>query len=289
VSGYSPEVLPQGASTSIFLAPNVSGSGLLEAVEDAYLLALSDSADANSDGISGRPQYVLAPSYYQPHPGQIPSGGRYIGRFGRKASAIDLRMQTVGAYKQDMGITSPFDLVDPVNTQVASQGGDHVADPEVPATTVDAVAFYLRTLKPPPRRNVSDPQVISGEALFSQVGCASCHRPSLQTGNSEIEALRYKTIYPYTDLLLHDMGTDLDDGYTEGDATPGEWRTPPLWGYGLQQNSQGGRIFLLHDGRAATLDDAIRYHGGEGAASRSAYQQLSPQEKEDLLKFLESL
>ena len=151
------------------------------------------------------------------------------------------------------------------------------------------VVFYVRTLKAPPRRNENDANVRAGEALFDQIDCAGCHVPAMTTGKTDIEALSQKTFYPYTDLLLHDMGPDLDDGYTEGSALRSEWRTVPLWGLGLAADSQGGQVFFLHDGRATTLRDAIGFHGGEAAASRSAFDQLSPEAQEQLIAFLESL
>jgi CxxC motif-containing protein (DUF1111 family) len=111
----------------------------------------------------------------------------------------------------------------------------------------------------------------------------------LKTGYSPIEKLSYKTFHSFTDLLLHDMGESLDDGYTEGSALTSEWRTPPLWGLGLSPNSQGGEYFLLHDGRAKSIEEAILFHGGEAENSKNQYQRLSQSEKEDILKFLESL
>jgi CxxC motif-containing protein (DUF1111 family) len=111
----------------------------------------------------------------------------------------------------------------------------------------------------------------------------------LKTGPSPIPALSEKTFYPYTDLLLHDMGAALDDGYTEGSATTAEWRTPPLWGLGLSKHSQGGEYYLLHDGRARSIEEAILLHGGEGLASRSAYESLSETEKQNIQTFLENL
>ncbi|HNR21366.1 MAG TPA: di-heme oxidoredictase family protein, partial [Bacteroidia bacterium] len=98
-----------------------------------------------------------------------------------------------------------------------------------------------------------------------------------------------KEFYPYTDMLLHDMGTTLDDGYTEGNALTSEWRTPPLWGLGLSPNSQGGQYFLMHDGRAQSIEEAILLHGGEAQSSKLQYQNLSQSERDALLKFLESL
>lgn len=289
ISGFYPESLPEGCGSSQFLAPSASGLGYLEAVEDAMILALADSADANGDGVSGRVHWVAAPSFFMAKPSSISSNGLYIGRFGRKAMALDLLHQTVGAYKQDMGITSPFDMQDPVNYSISGNVSDNVADPEVSSATVQNVAFYLRTLKAPPRRNATDPDVLAGETLFTQIGCASCHIPTLVTGPSEIAALNHAAFHPYTDLLLHDMGWELNDNYTEGSALVTEWRTTPLWGLGLQKNSQGGQMFLMHDGRAKTYDHAIQLHGGEGASSRAAYNALNETEKQKLVKFLESL
>lgn len=289
ISGFYPETLPEGCGSSQFLAPSASGLGYLEAVEDAILLALADSADINGDGISGRVHWVAPPPFFTAKPSTISSNGLYIGRFGRKAMALDLLHQTVGAYKQDMGITSPFDMQDPLNHSISGTVPDNVPDPEISSATVQNVAFYLRTLKAPPRRNADDPEVLAGETLFMQTGCANCHTPTLTTGPSEIAALNHATFHPYTDLLLHDMGWELNDNYTEGNALVTEWRTTPLWGLGLQKNSQGGQMFLMHDGRAKTFDHAIQLHGGEGTASRAAYNSLTEADKQKLIKFLESL
>ena len=125
--------------------------------------------------------------------------------------------------------------------------------------------------------------------MFTQVGCESCHKQTLKTEFSSVAALSNKTFHPYTDLLLHDMGPDLDDGYTEGNAKTSEWRTPPLWGLGLSPNSQGGQYFLLHDGRAKSIEEAIQLHGGEAQQSKERFQQLSVQDKNNLIKFLKSL
>ena len=131
--------------------------------------------------------------------------------------------------------------------------------------------------------------MISGGKLFNSIGCAKCHRPELKTGKSPIAALSEKTFHPYTDLLLHDMGVALDDGYTEGSAKTSEWKTPALWGLGLSKFSQGGKYFLLHDGRAGSIGEAIVFHGGEAQNSRDKYEALSASEKQALIRFLESL
>jgi len=151
------------------------------------------------------------------------------------------------------------------------------------------VVFYLKTLKAPVPRNQSNEEVKAGKQLFVNTGCAKCHTPQLQTGSSWINALANKTFFPYTDLLLHDMGNELNDGYTEGSALPAEWRTPPLWGLGLSKNSQGGQYYLLHDGRAGSIEEAILLHGGEAQQIKLSYQQLSDEDKAALINFLESL
>lgn len=301
ILNYVAEVVPAGVTgMSVFTAPSVTGLGLLEAVEDATLLALADAADQDGDGISGRVQLIDASEFIaevarldlllESEPGRHqPIGGRYIGRFGKKAGTINLLHQTVTAYREDMGLTTDLIPEDPVNPLVGGLAGDDVADPEVPSNTVSNVVFYLKTLRAPPRRDAATSEVTAGEALFAQVGCVRCHLPSLTTGASRIAQLNRVTFHPYTDLLLHDMGPELDDGYTEGTALTSEWRTAPLWGIGLAEQSQGGRAFYLHDGRARTLADAIALHGGEGAASRAAFQALSPAEQALLITFLRSL
>lgn len=279
--GYAPEQLPPGAPHARLLPPPNTGLGFLEAVPDAALLALADPLDADGDGISGVPNWIALPSYVQPRQGAIAEEGKYIGRFGRKGAVYDLLQQTANAYNQDIGITSTFE---PWDTYTGEPG-----DPEVPDRTVSDVVFYLRTLKAPLQRDRDHPAVIAGEQVFNAVGCTKCHWPELQTGPSPIAPLANTTIRPFTDLLLHDMGPGLDDGYTEGSALTGEWRTPPLWGLGLSPASQGGGYFLLHDGRATSISQAIELHGGEAVASREAFLQLPAQQRADLLRFLESL
>lgn len=282
ITGTSPEVIPPEATAkTVLIAPEVSGLGFLEAVDDAQLLSLADPNDQNGDGITGVPNYVPAPEWFVPKPYHIPSGGMYIGRFGKKAGAIDLVQQTANAYLNDIGITSDFNMQDLFNLQNGANSGDRVPDPEVSAATVHNVAFYVRTLKAPPRRDINNPDVAAGEKIFNQIGCASCHIPALKTGKSEIEALNNKTFYPYTDLLLHDMGSDLAD-ICLGLATPSEFRTEPLMGLRLVQR-------FMHDGRAGSIEEAIRLHAGEAAASRERFDALPEADRKALLEFLKSL
>lgn len=291
IQNYTPESLPAGVQSSEFVAPNVTGLGYLAAVLDETILLNVDPNDADGDGISGVVNYISAPDWLTPDSRyhDIQPNGKYIGRFGRKAAAIDLTMQTVGAYKQDMGITSDFDPVDPINPYSSIFADDNVADPEIPASTVNKVVFYLHTLEQPRRRNENDDDVIKGEALLGSIGCTDCHFSELETGESEVSALNKVKFSAYTDMLLHDMGADLDDNYTEGEVETYEWRTLPLWGLGLQAESQGGAMYLMHDGRATSFDDAIQLHGGESTASKTNYNALSELEKSQLIKFLESL
>lgn len=281
IPGYVPEVLPAGVGFSKILPPANTGLGLLDAVSDADIMAMADPFDANGDGISGVPNWVHMPAYTQARPGAISQGNNYIGRFGKKGAAYDLLQQTANAYNQDMGINSSFE---PYDTYSQLE-----VDPEVSNATVHHVVFYLKTLKAPVQRNATDEAVVAGKQIFKSIGCDKCHMPELKTGHSPISALANKTFAPYTDLLLHDMGPGLDDGYTEGHAGTAEWKTPALWGLGLSKNSQGGQYYLMHDGRAHSIQNAILLHGGESEQSNNNYQRLSQNEKDKLVKFLESL
>ncbi len=302
IQRYIAEVVPNGVTgMSAFTAPSVTGLGFLEAVDDTTLLNLADPDDADGDGISGRVQLIdeddliaeVASLETVASDGgptrNVPINGQYIGRFGKKALTINLLQQTVTAYHEDMGLTTDLILQDIFNPQVGNFATDDVPDPEVSSSTVSNVVFYLKTLRPPPRRNADHPDVLAGEQLFAQAGCANCHLPALTTGASAVAPLHRVEFHPYTDLLLHDMGPELDDGYTEGIALTSEWRTAPLWGLGLAAAFQGGAMHLLHDGRAKSFREAIELHGGEGSASRAAFRAFSPEQQEQLFRFLESL
>ena len=247
--GFMPEQIPSGATFSKFTPPANTGLGFIELVSDQDIIAMSDPNDADGDGISGKPNWKTIPDYLEELPGHVSQGENYICRFGKKAGAYNLLHQTVNAYNQDMGITSVFESRD-VYSGLES-------DPEVSTQTVNDVVFYLQTLKIPVQRNQNDNEVLLGKQMFKSIGCEGCHKETLRTGFSPVEPLSHKEFHPYTDLLLHDMGSGLDDGYTEGSALTSEWRTPALWGLGLAPNSQGGQYFLLHDGRATSIQQAI--------------------------------
>ena len=281
IPGYEQEQLPQGATFTELIAPAVTGLGYLDAVSDAYLISLSDPNDLDGDGISGLPHWNHIPDFVKLRPNSIMRNGKYINRIGKKGATYDLFHQTVAAYNQDMGITSIHNPIDVYSGQEI--------EPEVDLNTLHDVEFYLKTLKAPIQRDANSPNVISGGDIFNAISCSSCHTPVMQTSESSIAALNFVEFYPYTDLLLHDMGADLDDGYTEGFAATYEWRTPPLWGLGLSKDSQGGEYLLLHDGRARTIEEAIMFHKGEANNSRLDYIELSDSDKSLLIEFLESL
>jgi len=280
IPGFTPEMIPQNATFSRFTPPANTGLGFIDAVSDADILAWADPEDVDGDGISGAPNWIKLKEYVVQRPNSVNENGKYIGRFGKKAATYDLLQQTATAYNQDIGITSSFE---PIDTHSGL-----VFDPEVSTQTINDVVFYLKTLKAPAPRPENN-SILEGKQLFNTIGCSKCHRPEMKTGNSTIAAIANKVFHPYSDLLLHDMGTALDDGYTEGSAKTYEWRTPPLWGLGLSKNSQGGQYFLMHDGRAGSIDEAILFHGGEANQIRNNYQTLTADERTKLIQFLESL
>lgn len=288
LQGFLPEQLPAGATSSKFIAPIVSGSGFLELVPDADIIAMADENKSNPDGVRGHPNWNTIPDYVVPFSNAVSKDGKYICRFGRKASTYNLHQQTVQAFNQDMGITTTFLPFNPIN-YLDGTNSVPVADPEITDASVNANVFYLQTLQTPLQRNTNDPQVMQGSNVFKTIGCEACHRETLKTGYSPVDALSYQEFHPYTDLLLHDMGSDLDDGYTEGTAKTSEWRTTPLWGLGLARNAQGNSLFLLHDGRAHSIDEAIQYHNGEALTSKNRYNDLSQSDKDAIIKFLNSL
>lgn len=277
IPGFQPEAIPAGTTSTKLLPPANTGLGFLELIPDSDILALHDPKDLDGDGISGRVNLIDLPPYITPQPWAVTINGQYIGRFGKKAAVYNLLQQTARAYNQDIGITSAFEPKDTYSGLVI--------DPEISEKTINDVVFYLQTLKAPiPRAGL-----VEGKNLMENIGCTKCHVAQFQTTYSSIAPLSNRIIYPYTDLLLHDMGPGLDDGYTEGSALTSEWRTPPLWGLGLSKNSQGGKYFLLHDGRASSIEEAIMLHGGEGQASKEAFEALSANQQKQLIQFLESL
>ncbi len=288
IAGAEPEVVPAGVDVSVRLPPPVFGVGQIEAIPVAAILANADENDADGDGISGRPNWVTSPAFIPPtEPGG--GSGQQLGRFSRKAQISTILEQIVGAYHQDMGITTDFRPVENFNPQVsrATEVSDLVEDPELGAGQVLAVLNYLRMLAIPEPGEMTTARE-AGQTLFGSVGCASCHSPSFTTGQSVIPALSGQAIFPYSDFLLHDMGDGLADNRPDGSADGREWRTTPLWGLRLMRDFLNGDAFLLHDGRAATVREAILAHGGEAQAARDAFEALAASDQESLIDFVGS-
>jgi CxxC motif-containing protein (DUF1111 family) len=272
---YQP--LPGAVLLSPRVAPPVFGRGLLEAVDEMTVIGLSDPGDADGDGISGRPNYVW----------DHERGQAALGRFGWKANQPTLRQQVAAAYRGDMGITTPYFLVESSHGWPQFDGlGD---DPEISGSILEETVFYVQTLAVPARRRAFDAEVRRGEALFEQARCTGCHVPTLTTGALPgVPEVSLQAIHPYTDMLLHDLGDGLADGRPDFQADGREWRTPPLWGIGLTY-IVNGHTFFLHDGRARNLEEAILWHGGEADSSRRVYIDLEKSDRDALLAFLESL
>ena len=262
------------------VASALPGDGLLEAIPERDILALADAEDSDGDGISGRPNYVWDPM----------SGSHRLGRFGWKASQVGLQQQAAAAAFSDMGLTStlyPGPTCPPPQRAclAASAATDN---PELSDERLAALTAYLRYLAPPVRQERVDLAARRGDKLFTTAGCAACHTPTARTGKNDVQALSERDITPYSDLLLHDMGEGLADGRPDFEADGREWRTPPLWGLGSLK-AVNGHEFLLHDGRARGIAEAILWHGGEATAAQEAFRNMAATNRRDLIAFLRSL
>ena len=261
------------------VAPAIIGMGLLEAIPETDIIVAADPGDADGDGISGRVNMVWDER----------KGAMSLGRFGWKANQPSVEQQTAGAFLGDLGVTSSlFPEENCTAPQVDCLSAPNGGSPEIGTERLAKVVLYTQILAVPAMRDIGDPQVQEGAALFLQAGCAFCHTPKHTTGTHELNAVSNQTIYPYTDLLLHDMGMELTDGRPDFEAGGQEWRTSPLWGIGLVETVNGHTMFL-HDGRARNLNEAILWHGGEGAASRDTFKAFTKAERDALIRFLKSL
>ncbi|MFN3988562.1 MAG: di-heme oxidoredictase family protein [Rhodocyclaceae bacterium] len=268
------------------VAPQMIGMGLLEAIAEEDILAWADPDDASGNGISGRPNQVWSDA----------EGKVMLGRFGWKAGKPTVTDQTVHAFAGDIGISThllPAPWGDCTAAQPACREAPHGSygedGVEITRDMLDLVVFYSRNLAVPGRRDADDPQVLAGKQTFYAAGCTGCHRPKYVTPRDTVEPEQaFQLIWPYSDLLLHDMGEGLADHRPEGDASGREWRTAPLWGIGLTQ-MVSGHTYFLHDGRARNLLEAILWHGGEAEAAKQRVIALSREEREALLAFLNSL
>ncbi len=269
--------LPADVLTSIRVAPAMIGLGLLEAIPPETLDALADPDDRDGDGISGRVHRHLD------------GDAMVVGRFGWKATAPSVEAQSAGAFLGDMGITTRLHPEDDCPAgQDACLAAFSQAEAEADDDVLDVVVLYARTLAVPAMRDVRDPEVRAGSAIFDRLGCGDCHVRVLETGPSDVAALAHQRIQPFTDLLLHDLGPELADERPDHDASGSEWRTAPLWGIGLVPTVNRHDRYL-HDGRARGVEEAILWHGGEAERSRDAYRALPAVDRARLVRFLEAL
>lgn len=270
--------LPANFLLSPRVAAPVFGLGLLEAISDADLLKNADPDDKNGDGISGKPNIVW----------DVLKKKHVMGRFGWKANQPSILQQVAAAYNGDMGITNLLFQRESSEGQTQFKGSFD-GSYELSDSLLYSNDFYVRTLGVPARRNVNNPDVRAGKALFIELGCNKCHIETFRTAvNVAFPQISNQTIHPYTDLLLHDMGEGLADNRPDFKASGKEWRTQSLWGIGLTQKVNGHTNFL-HDGRARSLMEAVLWHGGEAETSKNKILQLPAKERKQLISFLESL
>jgi CxxC motif-containing protein (DUF1111 family) len=271
-------IIPYEANVIVRRVPiPVFGAGLVEAIEDSTLLALEDPTDRDHDGVSGRAALITDRA----------TGDRRIGRFGWKAQHATLLAFSGDAYRNEMGITNdlfPTELasgIDDERMKLCDRIPDpeDVRDPRTGRRGIDNFANFMKFLAPIARESADD-VTRAGESTFAAIGCAACHVPSLPTGPSSNPQFNRRQVPLFSDLLLHDIGTG--DGVRQAAAEPGEFRTPALWGLRFRRP-------LLHDGSAATVEDAIRRHAGEAEQSRERFDRLGPNDVAALVRFLRSL
>jgi len=260
------------------IAQPVFGLGLLEAVTESTLRAIAERQ--RRLGFNGRLNRVRD---------EI-TGDWSVGRFGHKATQPHLPQQIAAAFRNEMGVNSTlFPGEDCWPIQKECYGIETVLGAEAKDMQRATILDYLRMLAPPPRRAIDDQEVLRGAALFDRARCSVCHVPAVRITLEERQnSPREESIEPYTDLLLHDMGDGLADGYRSYSAGPRDWRTAPLWGLGLRK-AVNGNDNLLHDGRARSVSEAILWHGGEAEVSRKAFVAMKREERRALLKFIDSL
>lgn len=287
---YSPRIYEADVRASPRVGPPMIGLGLLEAISEKDILTIA-ATDYSSEGVSGRPNWVLdvqKQMQNDPHPISL-------GRFGLKANTPSVLHQSLGALNGDLGVTNyafPNESIHGTELyedfKMKFPGKVKEGEIEASKELADQLVFYSQTLAVPTRRGLSDEDVRIGGRLFAEVRCTTCHTPSFTTGAHEIPQLANQKIFPFTDMLLHDMGEGLADGRQDFEATGREWKTRPLWGIG-QSKTVNPLAGFLHDGRARTLEEAILWHGGEAEYSVKKFASLQKSQREQLIRFLNSL
>ena len=269
---FTGEVVPTGATvTSQRITTPLFGLGLVDAVPDEELVQLARLEAATSPATAGTPSMTT----------EIRTGLTRVGRFGWKAQVPTLHQFSGDAYLNEMGITNPeFPNENCPQGDCAALAFNPFPDLNDDGTGVTQFTDFMTLLAPPPRGSLSV-QVLVGSGIFATIGCANCHTPALVTGTSPVAALSRQVFQPFSDFLLHDMGS-LGDGIVQGAANGNQMRTAPLWGV-------RSRSLLLHDGRATSLEAAILAHDGQGQRARDRFLRLSGGERYALLQFLRSL
>ncbi|MGY4539168.1 CxxC motif-containing protein (DUF1111 family) [Mucilaginibacter sp. UYNi724] len=271
--------MPGNVMLSPRVAAPVFGLGLLEAITDNTILGNADPGDKDGDGISGKANMVW----------DVLKSQKVLGRFGWKANQPSLLQQVGAAYNGDIGITNFIFPKESSDGQTQFDSDPNSKTYELTDSLLHSVQFYVRTLAVPVRRSVTDAQVVQGKGLFISAGCIKCHKADMRTGvDVSLPQVSNQLIHPFTDLLLHDLGTGLADNRPDFLATGTEWRTAPLWGIGLTQKVNGHTNFL-HDGRARNLTEAIMWHGGEALSAKNKVNNMSKIERAALVAFVESL
>ena len=288
---YADEIAPADLFCTVRIPLRHVGMGQMMALDPNEIEALARKSNYPEWGISGRANYITE------------RGKRQLGVSGNKAQHADLTVEL--GFSSDMGLTNsrfPEEICEG-QSQIYQGSMMGLSYAKLDCTTEDMenVDLYMQSLGVPARRDVNDPDVIAGEKLFYQAGCQLCHVTTLHTkprgttllAGTTLPWLGSQTIHPYSDYLIHDMGSEimgvgLNDNYVSGLCRGNEWRTTPLWGIGLQQKVNG-HTYFLHDGRARNLVEAIMWHGGEGYASRQKFANMNRTQRAQLIRFIESL
>ncbi len=288
---YADDIAPDDLFCTVRVPLRHVGMGQMMALDPKEIEALARRSNYPEYGISGRCNYITE------------RGRQMLGLSGNKAHHADLTVEL--GFSSDMGVTNsryPEEICEgQIQMTQGSMMGLLYDQLDVSTEDMENVDLYLQSLGVPARRNINDPEVQAGEEAFYEAKCHLCHVTTLHTrpggstllNGTQLPWLGNQTIHPYSDFLLHDMGSEimgvgLNDNFKSGLAMGNEWRTTPLWGIGLQERVNG-HTYYLHDGRARNFIEAIMWHGGEGEASKNLFARMPRQKREALVKFLESL
>lgn len=288
---YADSIAPEDLFCTVRIPLRHVGMGQMMAIDPQEIEKLAAQSNYPEYGISGRANYIME------------RGVLSLGLSGNKAQHADLTVEL--GFSSDMGVTNSRYPEEICEGQSQMQGGSMMGlsydQLDINTRDMEDVDLYMQALGVPARRNVNNKTVKRGEEMFYQAKCHLCHVSTLHTkprgtnllNGTGLPWLGGQTIHPYSDFLLHDMGSEimgvgLNDNYVSGLARGNEWRTTPLWGIGLQEKVNG-HTYFLHDGRARNLLEAIMWHGGEGEASKNLFKRMPKEDRDALIKFLESL